>query len=148
MRRPRNRRFARKSRPYTKAVYAAMARRIQRRFREFCSARYRPVCSNYNDTDYISMNPVGSIPRDLLFVCDNTGFDAREMFTWMLQSNVHPISRAVFTHPQREQCAQHLRRFVSNNRKRQVGKKGFFSRHRSVLNALGAHARSSKGSRG
>lgn len=147
MRRPRNRRLARKRRPYTKAVYAAMATRIQRRFREFCAARYRNVCSNYNDTDYISMNPVGSIPKDLLFVCDHTGFDAREMFTWMLQSSVHPISREKFTPSQRMRCAQHLRRFVSSSRKRQIGKKGFFSRHRSVLNALAANARSPKTSR-
>lgn len=148
MRKPRDRRLARKTRPHTKAVYAAMATRIQRRFREYCSTRYGSVCSNYNDTDYISMNPVGSIPRDLLFVCDSTGFDAREMFTWMLQSNVHPISREPFTPPQRIRCAQHLRRFVSNSRKRQVGKKGFFSRHRSVLNALKTNARSARRKRG
>lgn len=87
------------------------------------------------------MNPVGEIPRDLLFVAGNTGFDTRELFTWIMKSNVNPISRERFTVGQRQACAKQLQRFVSASRKTQLGKKGFFSRHRSVLIALRTYAK-------
>jgi len=106
MRRPRNRRLARSKRPYARGHYMAMATRIQRCFREFCGRRYKKQCLNYNDNDFISMNPVGLIPRHLLFVSGNRGFDARELFTWMLKTNVDPISRVAFTPSQRRACAQ------------------------------------------
>lgn len=141
MRRPRNRRRARKNRPPSKEHYFAMATRIQRCFRQFCGGRYRGKCVNYNDMDFISMNPVGDIPRDVLFVAGNTAFDARELFTWMLTTNVNPISREKFLVSQRQGCALQLKRFVSNSRKTQLGKKGFFSSHRSVLRSLGNHAK-------
>lgn len=144
MRKPRNRRLARKNRPHPKQLYADMATRIQKQFREFCARRYIGLCVNYNDTDYISMNPVGEIPRDLLFVTNERGFDARELFTWMLKTNADPVSRKEFTKGQRKECAQRLRDFIKTSRKTQLGKKGFFSSHRPVLNALDQHAKHSE----
>lgn len=118
-----------------------MATRIQRCFRQFCGRRYRKQCLNYNDNDFISMNPVGMIPRHLLFVSGNRGFDARELFTWMLKTNLDPISRVAFTPSQRQACAQQLRRFVSASRRTQQGKKGFFSRYRAVLRITAEYAK-------
>jgi len=141
MRGPRNRRLARSKRPHAKEHYVAMATRIQRCFREFCGGRYRKLCLNYNDNDFISMNPVGLIPRHLLFVTDNRGFDARELFTWMLKTNIDPISRVAFSPRQRQACAQQLRRFVSASRATQPGKVGFFSRYRSLLRKLAEYAK-------
>lgn len=144
MRKPRNRRLVRKNRKHPKQVYYDMATRIQRQFREFCARRYIRLCVNYNDTDVISMNPVGGIPRDLLFVTDQRGFDARELFTWMLKTNADPVSRQQFTKDQRKEFAQRLRDFIKRSRKTQLGKKGFFSSHRLALNALGQYAKYSK----
>lgn len=144
MRKPRNRRLVRKNRPHPKQLYVDMATRIQKQFREFCARRYIGLCVNYNDTDVISMNPVGDIPRDLLFVTNERGFDARELFTWMLKTNADPISRQEFTKDQRRECAQRLKDFIRSSRKAQLGKKGFFSSHRPVLNALSQYAKHSE----
>lgn len=141
MRRPRNRNAIRKSRPHTNSEYNAMAARIQTCFREFCTRRYKSRCVNYNDADFISMTPVGEIPRDLLFVSGNRGYDARQLFTWMLKTNVDPISREKFSVGQRRECAQQLKRFIARSRKTQVGSKGFFSRHREVSKALKLYAK-------
>lgn len=148
MRKPRNRRRGRKNRPHPKELYVEMATRIQKTFREFCAGRYIGMCANYNDTDFISMNPICEVPRDLLFVTRNTGFDARELFTWMLKTNADPISREEFTVAQRQKCAGLLRQFVNNSRKTQLGKKGFFCRHRAVLNALHRYAKYPENGRG
>lgn len=141
MRAPRKRRRARKNRAHSQTHYVAMATRIQKCFREFCARRYEPKCVNYDDTDFISMNAVGCIPRDLLFVCGDIGYDARDLFTWMLTKNADPISREKFTVPQRQACAQQLRSFVSASRKTQSGKRGFFSRYRVLLNSLKYYAK-------
>lgn len=141
MRAPRNRRLARSKRPHARAHYVAMATRIQRGFREYCGRRYKAQCLNYNDNDFISMNPVGLIPRQLLFVSGKSGFDARELFKWMMRTNIDPISRERFSPTQKKACAQQLRQFVSVSRKKQTGKKGFFSKYRAVLRSLAEHAK-------
>lgn len=141
MRKPRNRKNIRKSRPHTKKTYTAMSIRIQRCFREFCTRRYMSECVNYNDSDFISMNPVGEIPRHLLFVSDRRGYDARELFTWMLGPNIDPISREKFSTDRRKACARQLKKFVSRSRGTQAGRGGFFSRYRDIAKALKLYAK-------
>lgn len=141
MRRKRNRRQARKQRPYSKNHYVAMATRIQQCFRDFCGRRYSRLCVNYGDTDFISMNPVGEIPRDLLFVTRETGFDARELWQWMLKTNTDPISREPFSDSQRLTCVRQLRCFVNGRRQTQAGKRGFFSRYRAVIGSIAQHGK-------
>ena len=92
------------------------------------------------------MNPVGEIPRDLLFVTSGRGFDARELITWMMKTNADPISREEFTVSQREACVNQLKHFVSRSRKTQPGRKGFFSRYRAVLNSLRRYAKHTENS--
>ena len=147
MRKPRNRRSIRKNRPHSKQHYNNMASRIQDCFRNFCKKRYETECLNYSDTDFISMNPVSNIPRDLLFVTSNRGYDARELFIWMLRTNVDPITREKFSEAHRKACADHLISFINRSRKTQLGRVGFFSTHRGIIDNLKKYAKHPKNGR-
>ena len=56
---------------------------IQTHFRKFMVNRYRNICpNNYDDTDYINLEKVSNIPKNLLVSIDGTGYNALSLLGW------------------------------------------------------------------
>lgn len=130
MRGPRRRRLRRSRRPFSKKKYQDSALAIQRCFRRFISNRYKTSCTNYNNDDYITLQPVPMIPRSVFIVVENVGFDARHFLKWTQKSNVHPVTRNKLPVEVQKLCLRMSAEFLMSETHRIRKKKGYFSRKR------------------
>jgi len=136
MRIKRNRRKNRKCRKYSKKVYIDSTIRIQRCFRRFIDIRYADVCSNYKDDDCIMLDPIKMIPRDVLIVMNDIGFDCRHLLSWIKKSNSHPLTRGPILDSDKKSCFDRVINFLENEIKRNSNRKGFFSRKKILKRTL------------
>lgn len=136
MRRPRRRRLRRSQRPHTKGVYQRSAVTIQRCFRRYLDLRYKRSCLNSMDDECIMLQPVSRIPRGVLVVLDDMGFDSRHLLAWMTKSNSHPLTRKPFPDDVKKLCLDKAVLFLSSEQKRISNRKGYFSRKRVLRRTL------------
>lgn len=139
MRRPRCRRLKRSQRPYSKKDYHKSASTIQRCFRRYLEFRYEKTCLNFKDDECIMLQPVSRIPRGVLVVLDNVGFDSRHLLAWMTKSNSHPLTRVVFSDEVKKDCLDKAVLFLKLEQKRISNRKGYFSRKRILKRTLDRH---------
>lgn len=139
MRRPRCRRLKRSQRPHTKEAYQRSASKIQRCFRRYLTFRYEKSCVNFMDDDCIMLQPVSRIPREVLVVLDNMGFDSRHLLAWMTRSDSHPLTREAFADDVKKLCLDKVVSFLRLEQKRTSNRKGYFSRKRILKRTLDRH---------
>lgn len=140
MRAPRNRRNSRYNRKHSKQVYIESSIKIQRCFRNFLETRYSKLCpKNYKEDECILFEPVRLIPRDVLVVVDEVGFDCRSFLTWMTKSSTHPLTRERVPDSFKIRCISSAVVFLERENRRNSNRKGFFSRKRILRRTLQKH---------
>jgi len=117
MRKPRRRRENRFNRKHDRSKYIDSANIIQKRCREFINNRYKSECSNYDDDEFIMLNPVKLIPRVLLLVLDNQAFHVGHLLKWILRSKnpIHPLSREPLDMKIQIECVYRVSYYLYND---------------------------------
>ena len=94
---------------------------------------------NSMDDECIMLQPVSRIPRGVLVVLDDMGFDSRHLLAWMTKSNSHPLTRQAFSDDVKKLCLDKAVLFLSLEQKRISNRKGYFSRKRVLKRTLDRH---------
>lgn len=136
MRKPRNRSLMRKSRPYSKQKYTDSASYIQKYYRQYIDSRYKNKCRNFDDDDIFTLTPVSIIPRSLLVVVDNHGFNACNLLTWICKSGKHPITREPVDANVILQCVKNIQLFLSVECIKKSAKGSFFQKRKAYHKSL------------
>ena len=130
------RRRNRKSRNLDTDRINASASMIQKRFREFLEIRYKKSCpNNFDDHDYINLEKVSSIPKNLLVSMDGTGYNALSLLGWFCCKMVDPVTREPVDEKVPIECAAKILDFIKNDRVLKK-KKGHFKRRRAYTEVI------------
>lgn len=135
MRNPRKRRKNRSERIHSKITYVKSANVIQKASRIYLEKRYQKLCANFDDDDFIMLNPVKLIPRSLLIVLDNQAFHCGYLLKWILKSNkpLHPLTREPLEEGIRTECVSKIVEYLySDNKNFRNLKKGFYKRRNQI----------------
>ena len=136
MRNSRNRSLIRKSRPHSKQKYSDSASYIQKYYRRYIDSRYMGLCRNFDDDDIFTLTPVSIIPRSLLIVVDNHGFNACNLLTWICKSGKHPITREPIGDNVVSECVNHIQFFLSVECIKKSSKGSFCQKRKAYYKSL------------
>lgn len=109
---------------------------IQTHFRIFLSKRYKDICpNNYDDSDYINLEKVSNIPKNLLVTIDGTGYNALSLLGWFCCKQVDPLTRKPICDKIPTECAAKILSFMKNDHTLKK-KKGHFKLRKTYREAI------------
>jgi len=145
MRKPRNRSLNRINRRHDKQTYMKSANIIQTFFKNFLRKRYDGICINFDDDDIFTYEPVSHIPRELLIVVEEHGFNALNLLLWIMRSTddfqVHPITRNKFDESTEILSIYKIATFLRKDSENFKWKKGYYRRRKHPNRVLTKYAK-------
>ena len=135
MRNPRKRRKNRSERKHSKITYIKSANLIQKYARKYLEKRYENLCANFDDDEFIMLNPVKLIPRSLLIVLDNQAFHCGYLLEWILKSknHLHPLTREPLQEGIKTECVSRIIEYLyTDNKNFRNLKRGYYKRRNSI----------------
>jgi len=119
---------------YTNRFQSAI--KIQKAFRLFLTLRYKELAHvNYDDMDYIDMEPVSLIPKGLLISLEGTGYNALSLLSWLKTKNSNPVTREPLQDMIPFNCIDQLEKFKDQTRYLSKGK-GYYAHKRQYIKVL------------
>jgi len=135
MRNPRRRRKNRSERKYSRETYVKSANIIQVASRKYLEHRYKSLCANFDDDEFIMLNPVKLIPRNLLIVLENQAFHCGYLLKWILKSQkpIHPLTREPLKENIKVECVSKIIEYLYTDSKNFRNlKRGYYKRRNNI----------------
>lgn len=135
MRNPRKRRQNRSQRKHSRETYIKSANVIQEASRKYLETRYKNLCANFDDDEFIMLNPVKFIPRSLLIVLENQAFHCGYLLKWILKSRkpLHPLTREPLEESIKIECVSRILEYLStDNKSFRNLKRGYYKRRNNI----------------
>lgn len=145
--RSRKRRLNRKSSrysKYTKKVRTESCVKIQIMFREYLNRRYKNISPNYDDLDYITLEPVSMIPKGLVYVMDDVMFNAASLLVWISKTKKHPLTRASIPPSTICRCYDIVSKFIHSDNVTSIIRKGKYKKMNFCRKAVRSYELSNK----
>jgi len=125
----------RSERKYSRETYVKSANIIQVASRKYLEHRYKSLCANFDDDEFIMLNPVKLIPRNLLIVLENQAFHCGYLLKWILKSQkpIHPLTREPLKENIKVECVSKIIEYLYTDSKNFRNlKRGYYKRRNNI----------------
>jgi hypothetical protein len=118
------------------------ARILQRFWRRSLNVRYANKIRNHGEDDYITSEPMRTVPRGLLFVTkERIGFHAAALLVWLCKSPVNPLTREAVPPDVVHACYQMVSAFVKTDSVLLGCRRGFYRKRALCRKAMRSYHR-------